>query len=294
MAKQYGFGKWIERAINQFAWLIVVVAALSLSGWSLFFVGRHYGLPVSLAVIVSAAFDGSAIVCAELALRYARSAGDSGLAPRIVVFIMAGLSAYLNSQHATLAHDPSAARILYAVPPIVAVVVFELHSRFERKAALKRAGRVAQSLPVFGKWAWVLFPIRTLGTVRRLVAFRVSRASNEVPEDFVIKGATDAGRAFVESEQEALPEPKLVRAWAIGRGMEISDRGRIPGYITAAYVLDSETNRRHNQEMESVKPETSALTGPNSVTNQGTSDANPSLTGPIANITYVPPAQDGD
>src|SRR5450755_1656788 len=73
----------LERMLGRVGWIVVAVSALSLSAWSLYYVGRHYGLPIPLAAIVSAAFDGAAIVCADLTLKYARTHGDSGLGPRV-------------------------------------------------------------------------------------------------------------------------------------------------------------------------------------------------------------------
>jgi hypothetical protein len=64
--------------MSRAGWLIVAGAALTLSAYSLYWVSRRYGLPVPLAAIVSAAFDGAAIVCCDLSLKYARIHGDSG------------------------------------------------------------------------------------------------------------------------------------------------------------------------------------------------------------------------
>lgn len=164
----------LDQVVNRAGWLTVVTTALTLSAWSLYWVARRYGLPIPLACIVSASFDGSAIVCADLALRYARTNGDSGLGPRLGVFTLAGLSAYLNMQHAVIAHDPGPARILFAAPPVIAVTLFEFHSRWERRSALRRAGRVPAAVPVFGRWAWMLFPLRTPKLLRRVVGSRMA------------------------------------------------------------------------------------------------------------------------
>src|SRR5277367_4997059 len=94
-----------EKLLTKYGWLIVMGAALSISSWSLWYIGVHYGLPPVLAGVVSACYDLGALVCAVLALNYARTQGDSGLAARMGVFVLGGISAYLNAQHAQIAGD---------------------------------------------------------------------------------------------------------------------------------------------------------------------------------------------
>lgn len=223
---RFNLSKMLESFIGKLGWLIVVIAALALSFWSLYFVATYYGLPQPLAIIVSTAFDGAAIVCADLTLKYARSYGDSGLAPRMAVFLLAGASAYLNSQHAILNHDGKPAIILYACPPIIAVLLFELHSRYERRNALRKAGRVAKSLPVFGRWAWILFPIKSFKMMRGIVARRM--AQHEMAEN----------EQIITTNVMVMTEARQVRAWALQRGLNIGSKGRIPGEIVQAFQAE--------------------------------------------------------
>lgn len=225
----------LEKMLGGIGWIIVAVAALALSAWSLFYVARYYGLPIPLAAIVSTVFDGAAIVCGDLALKYARTHGDGGFGPRMSVFILGGISAFLNMQHAVISHDPFAARILYAIPPIVAVILFEFHSKYERRGALRKAGRIAKSLPVFGRWAWMLFPIRTIKTMRSIVANRseiIARA--ELPRENY-DNDYETARISVN--------PREVRMWALAKGIQIADRGRIPGVVTMAYLAELNENQ---------------------------------------------------
>lgn len=222
----------LEKLINSIGWLVVVGSALTLSAWSLYWVGRRYGLPIPLAILVSAAFDGAGIVSADLTLKYARTHGDSGFGPRLGVLTLAGMSAYLNMQHAILAHDPFAARVLYSVPPITAVTMFELHSRYERRAALKRAGRVAPALPAFGRNAWLLFPLRTLRVSRQIVGFRISSIQREAfPE------LPETKPQLVSGSSETLPvDSATIRSWAQTVGLPVSDRGPIPQSVVNDYM----------------------------------------------------------
>lgn len=231
--------KWAERLLSGFGWIVVVCAALAISTWSLYAVGRFYGLPPIIAGLVSASFDGAALTSADLSLKYARTHGDSGLAARLCVFVFAGASAWLNAQHASLVHDPSAARVMFAFPPVAAVVVFELQQRWIRRGALRAAGRVPSALPVFGRWSWVLFPGRTLGTIRKIVRARLDRAElhagiiserlPELDEDSPSSTANPRPNPKPNPRRKISPKrTKLIRAWARTNGITVSDQGPLP------------------------------------------------------------------
>jgi Protein of unknown function (DUF2637) len=215
--------KNFDRFIGKVGWLIVVTAALALSFWSLYIVSENYGLPSPLAAIVSMSFDGAAVVCGDLALRYARTHGDSGLAPRVGLLLFALASSYLNVQHAIIAHDPAPAKVLYGLPPVVAVFVLEQHTRYERRSALKRANRVAKSLPPVGLWTWVFHFPRTL-----VVLSRVTQNRLDVIE-----------QSEVTREQSVMLDRNVsdaeYRIWARENAFNVGSKGRIPKHIKEAY-----------------------------------------------------------
>lgn len=160
--------------IKRAAWVLVAGFALGLSWWSLAYVARSWGVPSLLSWVVSAVFDGVALICADLALRAARN-GDSTFAPSACLVIFAGLSAWFNSQHAQLAGLGVAARVFYATPPVAAVVVTELQLRHDRRAALRAAGRVADPLPAFGGAMWLHKPYSTYKGLRDVLRHRQAR-----------------------------------------------------------------------------------------------------------------------
>lgn len=248
----------MEKFLNRFGWLIVMAAALGFSTWSLYFIARHYGAPAPAAVVVSTFFDGAAVLCADYALKYARS-GESAFIPQLGVFILAGLSAYLNSQHAILQHQISAARILYAAPPIVAVVIYEFHVRWERRRALRNSGRIPAAMPVFGRYAWFLFPVKTLRVMRTITAHRLMmiRATNtpmviqngsrefgetpelfpETPSTFALNpGQTDDEAASVALYGLDAGSPAAIRMWARTVGLPVSRRGPISVEVRTEYL----------------------------------------------------------
>jgi hypothetical protein len=190
--------------INRFGWLVILTSCLGTSGWSLFYVARHLGAPVPISAVISATLDGVALLSADYALKYARS-GDSGFGPRLTVYLFAGLSAYLNFQHAVISHEANFAGILWAVPAIGAVVVFEWHTRWEKKASLTRANKTVPPLPTLGFWTWFLFPWRTLADMKRLIHYRRERIMTRYGVPPISRSEPQPTVSFSEAP-ESLPE----------------------------------------------------------------------------------------
>jgi hypothetical protein len=245
--------------INRFGWLVILTSCLGTSGWSLFYVARHLGAPIVISAVISATLDGVALLSADYALKYARS-GDSGFGPRVTVYLFAGLSAYLNFQHAVISHEAKFAGILWAVPAIGAVVVFEWHTRWEKKASLTRAQKTVPPLPTLGFWTWALFPWQTLKDMKRLIHYRrerimtryglppVSRSEGptavsfgEVPESSV-EGPESSAKEIESSGVVYSIEPAAIRDWARVKGYQVAERGSIPASIMAEYYREQEGN----------------------------------------------------
>jgi len=247
--------------LTRFGWLIVAGAALIMSAYSLYWVGRHYGVPPVIAGMISVIFDGAAVISCDLALKYARS-HDSGFAPRMVVFLAAAASAYLNAQHAILDGLPRPAVVLFSSPPIIAVIMLELHTRFTKRAAMKRAGRVPAALPIIGRTAWVLFPIRSYRTIRRIVGARLRMLETQAG----VSGTLGEVSGSIGNSADSSPKPQVVRAWARLQGISVPERGPLPHSVTTAYILaitTAETPRETHAgsnghvsrlEIESEKP----------------------------------------
>lgn len=242
----------ISRLINRFGWLVILASCLGTSGWSLYFVARHLGAPVAISAVVSATLDGVALVSADYALKYARS-GDSGFGPRMTVYLFAGLSAYINTRHAVISGEPKFAEILWAIPSIGAVIVFEWHTRWEKKASLTRANKTVPPLPTMGFWAWFLFPVETMRAMRALIRYRRERIMARYGLPPVSRSGAQMGVSFSEAP-ESLGEssetvsqeiessgvvspirPADIREWARVRGIPVGERGSIPADVSAEY-----------------------------------------------------------
>lgn len=250
---------------QRIGWTLVLGCCLGVSAWSLFYVARKEGAPVLIAAVVSTCFDGVALLCADYSLRYVRS-GDSGIIPRLAVYCFAGASAYINSMHAVIAHQGNFARVLWAVPSIAAVVVFEIHARHEKRLALARLNKTLPPLPALGILAWFLFPIESFRTVRRLIAYqRRQMLARYAPGAFTRDSGPEAdslpdpaesngtiGGSFapeIETSQVVSIVPMaVIRAWALGRGYPVNSRGSVPADIIARYYRETSEGGNENEQ----------------------------------------------
>lgn len=267
-------GSWISR----FLWLLVLAPVLAISGYSLFYVARHLGVPPLFAVGMSTCFDGVALLAARYSLKYAEN-GMAGSVPRLVVFTEALLGAYIQTFHARLAGQPPGAWVLWASLPVSAVVIYEVHLRWDRRRALAAAGvTYPATLPAFGMASWFFFPGKTYTAMRDVVerrknavlAMAQSRTAIVDPNvDGKVKneGRKDAPHsvefptipvvnkpptATVPAVTRGATKPNRhapqqeVRAWAKARGYRIGEKGAIAKSILEDY------QREHQQPGEAA------------------------------------------
>jgi hypothetical protein len=177
----------IQVIVHSFLWLIILVPILGVSAYSLYAIGRFLGAPWFIAIAFSTCFDGVALLAARYSVMYAQ-AGLSGSMPRTTVRVFAAIAAFLQTFHARIHHGPPGSWILWASLPIGAVLVYEIHIRWERRKALAKNGQIYPApLPQFGFMTWILFPISTLDKFREIVVARRGAliiAANTVTADF--------------------------------------------------------------------------------------------------------------
>ncbi|MFE9497282.1 DUF2637 domain-containing protein [Streptomyces collinus] len=158
---------------------LVLIVALAISWFSMATMAMDFfHLPAWIAYAVSVAFDGAAIYVAVLSSEYAKTE-DSGLIPRLVTMLMVGASAWLNWQHASLMGLGIAGQVFFAAPPIIAGILFELMLKFENRKELRKRGRVAQSMPVFGKAAWLRYPVDTFKSMSNVIKWRLDKVTQQ-------------------------------------------------------------------------------------------------------------------
>ena len=187
------------KLLARWAWVAVLGTALALSWWSLDALARHYGMPPILAAMVSATFDGAALVAADLAMRRAAVA-DSALAVKVLMLSAVGLSAWLNYEHGLLLNYPVAVRVLFATPAVIGGSLFELQLRGQHRTRLRELGRVAEPLPRLGFLVWAFHPFAAL---RRLSQISASRLRS-VPAN--VLDWADAGPRVDAFAEDAPPE----------------------------------------------------------------------------------------
>lgn len=240
----------MEQFIKRTGWLAILAAAMGVSGWSIWYIAQREGAPSIVALAAPLCFDGVALLCGYYSLQYIRK-GNSGLVPRLWVFLFAGASAYVNSWHAVLDHESNFARALWAVPSVAAVVVYEVHTRLEKHAALVRLNKAVPPLPAMGFLGWVLFPVRSYKAIRTLIAYqREQMLLRYAPGAFSrVSGQTGVSSEpapesitgdIESSEIVSYVSPAVIRAWARGKGYPVNERGSIPQDIISRYYREAE------------------------------------------------------
>jgi hypothetical protein len=158
--------------LARYAWVLVLGTALALSWWSLDALARHYGMPTLLAGMVSATFDGAALVAADQALRRAVKA-DSAAAVKLLMVAAVALSTWLNFEHGLLLGYPMPVRIPLATPPVIAGWLFELQLRGLHRERLHELGRTTKPLPQFGFLVWAFHPFAAVRRVSQITGSRL-------------------------------------------------------------------------------------------------------------------------
>jgi hypothetical protein len=160
------------KRLAPWAWLVVLGTALALSWWSLDVLALHFGMPKVLAAMVSATFDGAALVAADLAIRRAAVA-EPAFAVKLLMVTTVALSAWLNYEHGMLLGYPVVARMLFAAPPVISGWLFELQLRSLYRARRQQLGRTIRPVPQFGWIVWCFHPWATLKRLSQIGASRL-------------------------------------------------------------------------------------------------------------------------
>jgi len=216
--------RFIATAISRFIWLLVLAPILGLSAYSLYWVGRHFGVPPLIAITISTCFDGAALKSADYSLKYAQK-GLSGTLPNTFTRLLAITSAFLQTFHARLAGEPPGAWILWSSLPVIATVLYEIHLRLERFKALARTGQVYPApVPKWGIASWFLFPFATLNSFREIVQAR-SNALKTAGLTVITDFQAEVGR-LRNTRERIEPLPRTEPREAVVTDPEVMERHR--------------------------------------------------------------------
>lgn len=150
------FRTFLRALPRRLARAVIYLAAAAMADWSLYVVAHGmYGVPKAIAVLVAAVFDGTALLCLQLASDAVRE-GRSAAGPRLAALVLLGVSVYLNITHARHDHGGLPAALLFASPTAALLVSSDLSWAATRARVRADRGEHPYRLPVFGGWGWLL------------------------------------------------------------------------------------------------------------------------------------------
>ena len=200
----------VERLISGVGWLLVILAGVVISSWSLYSLARNGRLPVGIAALTGLTYDGLAFVSSAQAMAWGRIPNAYGIGSRLAMLFAAGLSAYLNYQHGELMGVSMPVSLMLASAPLAGLWALENHVRFLARGTSKRL-----PLPKPEMIVWLLFPIRAWKLLRAAVETRL--------DDYKAVRLTSAST-------------ETVRDWLRGNGYQVGYSGPIPADLRAIYA----------------------------------------------------------
>lgn len=155
------------------AWYYVLIAALTVGGWSMYHVLHTLlGLPVLIAVVGALVFDGAGLIFSE----YARAAIERGRGftfPGLCMLGTVTASAFVNYSHGVHLGWGTAGGLALGAIPCVLELLFLTHTVDTRLNALYRARLLPERLPRVGFLGAIMFPRRSLRAVRAVIGRRL-------------------------------------------------------------------------------------------------------------------------
>lgn len=228
---------WVIRIVLA----LVMTAALAVGTWSIYtLLTQQLHAPQPIAILGCGMFDVAALFFALLSQRYAITT-DSGLAPRAAMLAMVSTSSWVNWQHGQLEGWGIVGSVILAAAPVIAELAFEMFHRYAHRETLRRLGRVAQTLPVLGKWAWIAHPSRSRKTI-----------------DAHIQAALTEHEAVAERREELAGVRARLTVGLPIAASEVSTTGL--GFPLTVSLERTETSALETSTGETARPETAETT----------------------------------
>lgn len=188
---------FVSRAPWRLSISVVSLAALAMTGWSLYVIAHDtYGVPKLFAFGAVAVFDGAAIACMYLA-SVAVQEGRAAIGAVLGTLAMASISVYLNTTHARLldGHLPVVpAATLFSSPTLALLLPSGLAWSAARYRARVERGEIPFRLPAFGGWVWLLAPARAGRSIKQRAVDHIEHAGK----------TSDAGRPGTDHSATAV------------------------------------------------------------------------------------------
>lgn len=163
------------------AWYYVLIAALTVGGWSMYHVLHSLlGLPELIALVGALVFDGAGLIFSE----YARAAIERGRGftfPGLCMLATVTASAYVNYSHGVSLGWGTAGGLALGAIPCVLELLFLTHTVDTRLNALYRARLLPERLPRVGFLGAVMFPRRSWRAIRAVIGRRLDLIEAGLP-----------------------------------------------------------------------------------------------------------------
>ncbi|MFI6986057.1 hypothetical protein ACIBSV_46895 [Embleya sp. NPDC050154] len=155
------------------SWYYVLVAALTIGGWSVYhLLYARLHLPWLIAVGGALVFDGAGLIFSE----YARAAIERGrgfLLPAVFMLGSVCTSSYVNYSHGVSLGWGTAGGAVLGAAPVLLELLFVAHVLDARMTALHRQRLLPERLPRIGVLGAVLFPRRSFRAIRAVIGRRL-------------------------------------------------------------------------------------------------------------------------
>lgn len=195
-----------------FAFLLLV--AFVLSGWSLATLAHSMGMPIGLAVLVSATMDGASLYLGNLVMKYA-AAGDSSGSAKFWTLMLALASMGLNAHHALALHLGVTGAVLFGIPALVVYILFEATLRFVGRELLRKRGHVNDPLPALGVASYFFYPVKAVKGVRSIVGYRLETKLQIPIAPVVMPTQLEAGTGIEKRECKQCGATKYIEEFPV-------------------------------------------------------------------------------
>lgn len=186
----------VEKAIGGVGWILVIVAGVVISSWSLYDLAREGRLPVGIAALTGVTFDGLAFVSSVQAMAWNRIPGAYGVGSRLAMMCAAGMSAYLNYKHGEIMKVNAAIALMLASAPLAGLWALENHIRFLHRGSNRKQPLAKPELllwALFPRWAFHMLRVSAEVRMMEMEGITLPGASNESMREWLQAHGFDPG-----------------------------------------------------------------------------------------------------
>jgi len=210
----------------------------------------HLPWPLPADVVFAIALESIAVFLAFHA-HLAQLADDSALKLRLASYGFGAIIGVLNASHYLVNGRLTAAALGMGLMSASSPWLWAVHSRRANRDRLREAGLIEAHAMRIGQTRFMWHPVRSVRVMRFAAWDGIRRPDEAIP----LWEKHTGQRASARHKTETVSGGD-VRAWARSQGMQVSDTGRIPANIRAAYEAGQapDTGPRVVQPVSSPQP----------------------------------------